>query len=56
MKVEKKLAWKNQKCHECRKRIFKNKVYFLIPEDASPFKVWKLCEECFNKIFKLKGG
>ena len=57
MKINKKLAWKNQKCNECGKSIFKvkdeeNPVYECQLEFTSQFKSWKLCEDCFKKIFK----
>ena len=56
MKITKKLAWKNQKCNECSDSIYQseeeeNKVYFCQPDNASPFKIWKFCEKCFDKIF-----
>jgi len=56
IKIEKKQAWKNQKCNACSKRIFikkeeENQVYFLCPQFASPEKTWKLCEKCFKEIF-----
>ncbi len=56
MKIEKKLAWKNQKCNECGDSVFvkkdeKNYVYFCQLDSTSPFKKWKICEKCFNKIF-----
>jgi len=57
IKIEKKIAWKNNKCNSCSKRIYQNKdeknfVYFCCPEFASPEKTWKICEKCKNKIFK----
>ena len=56
MKIEKKIAWRNQKCNECGKNIFVNKdeenpVYFCKLEDITSFKIWKICEKCFKKIF-----
>jgi transcriptional regulatory protein LevR len=56
MNIEKKIAWKNQKCNECGEAIYQtqdkeNIVYFCYTNNATAFKLWKLCEKCFKKIF-----
>ena len=54
MEIEKKIAYKNIKCHECGATIYKpengEKAYFCSP-NWTRTKRWKLCEECFNRIF-----
>jgi len=56
MKIEKKAAWKNTKCNECGRAVFGNKdeenfIYFCQLKNTTPFKKWKLCEDCFEKLF-----
>lgn len=56
MKIQKKSAWKNQKCNECGEGIYQNLdkeniIYFCYLEYASNFKIWKVCEKCFRKLF-----
>ncbi len=57
MKIEKKPAWKNNKCNECGDSIFKkqieaNIVYYCQPDYTTPLNAWKLCKKCFKTIFK----
>ena len=56
MKIKRKLAWKNQKCNECGKSVYKtlhkkNIVYFCYFNSTSSFKTIKICENCFGEIF-----
>jgi len=59
MKIEKKQAWKNNKCNECGRLIFSIKdeekiIYYCYPENSTSFKAWKLCKKCYKEIFKEK--
>lgn len=65
MEIEKKIAYKNIKCHECGGTIYKpgeeHEAYFCSP-NYTRTKRWKLCKACFRTIFseeigrKMKNG
>ena len=58
MKIEKRPAWRNQKCSECGKAIYQskknNQMYECSPDSLTDFKKWKLCINCFKEIFSEK--
>lgn len=48
MKVEITESWLNQKCNECIKLIYPEKVFKVKPKKG---KKWNLCGKCFNELF-----
>jgi len=55
MLINKKKAYINQKCDECGELIYPEDAVIVEPDkakDRNPSAHWKLCEECFEKLFK----
>lgn len=50
MKVYRKQAYQNQRCHECGNLV--KEMYIVMPERTR--KEWRLCYECYKKLFKNK--
>ena len=46
-------SWINQKCNECGKLIYPEKVVKVKPEKGKIHQLaeWRFCEKCFEKIF-----
>ena len=55
MLINKEKAYINSKCDECGKLIYPREMMKVKPENArkNPPAHWKLCEKCYNKIFKI---
>jgi len=56
MKIQIEGSWLNQKCNECGKLIYPDKVVKVMPEKGkiSHMAEWRFCEKCYKKIFKEK--
>lgn len=52
MRIIKKIAWKNQRCAECGKKIGFECPYYEIRVGFASDRAWRLCIKCCEKLFK----